>query len=75
MENLINTSKIVYIYRKPNPKHKRIEGIFAQIENEMSLHINTSNIKLKYEGGRINVIYKNLTSKCKRKIWCNENTH
>ncbi|WP_179022251.1 glycosyltransferase family 4 protein [Winogradskyella forsetii] len=56
---------ITYIFRKPDPKFKSIEGVFNHIKALIGLQTKTSIIHLKYSGGGLSTLWSNL-SKFKR---------
>ncbi len=51
---------ITYIFRKPDPKYKSIEGVFNHLEDLVGLQFKTSIIKLKLSGGGMGTLWLNL---------------
>jgi glycosyltransferase involved in cell wall biosynthesis len=51
---------ITYIFRKPDPKYKSIEGVFRYIETCVCREVNTSCLSLGYSGGGLAVLWRNL---------------
>lgn len=53
---------VTYIFRKPDPKFKSIEGLFHNLSKRIGLHLNTSILQLKFSGGSLKSIWSNLKS-------------
>jgi len=51
---------ISYIFRKPDPKYKSIEGLFYNISKLIGLDVKTTTIELKFSGGSLGVLWSNL---------------
>lgn len=51
---------IIYIFRKPDPKYNSIEGVFETLSKLIGSFSQTSAKTLKYSGGSLHVIWKNL---------------
>lgn len=58
---------ISYIFRKPDPKYKSIEGLFNHLEEIIGLRVKTKKIILKFAGGSLSTIWNNLRSFKKEK--------
>lgn len=56
------TETISYIFRKPDPKFKSIEGLFQNIATHSGLHVDTSVVELNHSGGSLKSIWLNLKS-------------
>lgn len=58
---------ITYIYRKPEPNYKSIEGIFYTISEKVGLERETSKLELQRSGGNLGTLWSNM-SNFQRKI-------
>ncbi|WP_299099038.1 glycosyltransferase family 1 protein [uncultured Winogradskyella sp.] len=55
-------STITYIFRKPDPKYKSIEGVFTNILKLVSEKTKTSLLNLNESGGGLKTLWSNVTS-------------
>ncbi|HNQ28258.1 MAG TPA: glycosyltransferase family 1 protein [Aquaticitalea sp.] len=53
-------STIVYIFRKPDPNYKSIEGLFGNLEETVASTATTSRLELPFSGGNLKTIWSNL---------------
>ncbi|WP_179348066.1 glycosyltransferase family 4 protein [Winogradskyella pacifica] len=53
---------ISYIFRKPDPKYRSIEGLFNHLEEIVGLRIKTKKINLNFSGGSPKALWLNLKS-------------
>ena len=58
---------ITYIFRKPDPKYKSIEGLFTNLEQIISKYMHTWAIETRFSGAGIKTICRNLLAFKKNK--------